>query len=262
MINPLGGKLLNRSPAKIVCHCLLIDINNELIFIDSGIGINDIKNPKRLGLMHYLFNLRQNLYNTAALQVQKLGYKIDDVKHIILTHMDLDHTGGLPDFPNAYVHVYQPEYQSAINPKSLMEMERYRQCHYAHSPKWVVHDAISEDSWYGLDCIKASKNLPSIAVMIPLIGHTKGHCAVAIKTQNKWLLHAGDTYYYDKQMDKKPVCTPGFKIFQYFAHGDRRSAERQLKRLWDVVNNNKEEITVFCSHDPSEFECLSLTKVI
>ncbi|MFD0510570.1 MBL fold metallo-hydrolase [Streptomyces aureus] len=30
-----------------------------------------------------------------------LGYAVDDVRHIVLTHLDLDHAGGLPDFPRA-----------------------------------------------------------------------------------------------------------------------------------------------------------------
>ncbi len=37
--------------------------------------------------------------------MKRLGYSINDVRHIILTHLDLDHAGGLHDFPNAAVHV-------------------------------------------------------------------------------------------------------------------------------------------------------------
>ncbi|WP_223281445.1 MBL fold metallo-hydrolase [Streptomyces antnestii] len=38
---------------------------------------------------------------TAVRQVAALGYDIEDVRHIVLTHLDLDHAGGLRDFPPA-----------------------------------------------------------------------------------------------------------------------------------------------------------------
>ncbi len=260
MLNPPGGKLVNQSPAKAVCHCLLIDNDCELILIDSGVGLEDIANPKRLGIMHYFLGLSQNFNDTAALQVTKLGYKREDVKHIILTHMDLDHTGGLPDFPNAYVHVYQPEFSSAMNPKSIKEKIRYRKSHFSHSPKWVVHNTISKGAWFGLDCIKSSNNLPYCIFLIPLVGHTKGHCCVAIKNYENWIIHAGDTYYNDRQIDPKPGCTPGFILFQYFAHSNHRKAFKHYQILRDVVNQNRDKINVFCSHDPAEFDQYSLLK--
>ncbi|MCP4160329.1 MAG: MBL fold metallo-hydrolase [Deltaproteobacteria bacterium] len=261
MLKPFGGKLINRSPARVVCHCILIDTGKELVLIDSGVGTDDIKNPKRLGPMHYILNLRKDLNDTAVCQISKLGYKPEDVKHIVLTHMDLDHTGGLADFPNAFVHVYKPEIQAANKPASIREKERYRTCHFLHMPKWVIHDTCSEEQWFGLKCIKNSKSLPSEIVVVPLTGHTRGHCAIAIKSSERWLLHAGDAYYYDKQIDKKPFCTPGFKLFQYISHMDQKEAFKKLTILRDVINKNK-EITALCSHDPTEFESLALTEVL
>lgn len=31
--------------------------------------------------------------------------------------------------------------------------------------------------------------------MVPLLGHSAGHCGIAIKQQNQWLLFCGDAYY-------------------------------------------------------------------
>jgi glyoxylase-like metal-dependent hydrolase (beta-lactamase superfamily II) len=36
-------------------------------------------------------------------QVQRLGFDPRDVRHIVLTHLDFDHAGGLDDFPHATV---------------------------------------------------------------------------------------------------------------------------------------------------------------
>lgn len=51
---------------------------------------------------------------TAIRQVERLGYTADDVRHIILTHLDIDHSGGLSDFPAAQVHVLQAEIDAAF----------------------------------------------------------------------------------------------------------------------------------------------------
>ena len=42
-----------------------------------------------------------------------LGFSPDDVRHIVLTHLDFDHAGGIEDFPNARVHVLAREREAA-----------------------------------------------------------------------------------------------------------------------------------------------------
>ncbi|MDT8274323.1 MAG: MBL fold metallo-hydrolase, partial [Desulfomonilia bacterium] len=98
-----------RIPDHAVCHCLLIETGQGLVLIDSGIGTRDMVDPSRLGPTGYLLPLREDMDETALNQVLTLGYKTDDVRHIILTHLDLDHTGGIPDFPHAAIHVLLDE---------------------------------------------------------------------------------------------------------------------------------------------------------
>jgi glyoxylase-like metal-dependent hydrolase (beta-lactamase superfamily II) len=38
--------------------------------------------------------------------------------------------------------------------------------------------------------------------MIPLPGHTLGHCGIAVRAKDKWLLHAGDAYFFHGQLLK------------------------------------------------------------
>ncbi len=83
---------------------------------------------------------------------------------------------------------------------------------------------------------------------------------MAVETDNGWLLHAGDAYYYDRQIQSNPEITSGFILFQRFAHIHHAQALDQLVRLRHLVEEN-DRIKVFCAHDPSEYEELSDQKV-
>jgi len=258
---PWGGKLLNRTPAIVTCHCILIEWKNDLILIDTGVGLEDMANPKRLGLMSHLLHLQQDPSQTAIRQISTLGYDPYDVKHIIITHLDLDHAGGLPDFPQAKVHIFHTEYQAAFKPPTWRERERYRKCHWSHSPDWMIHDRIDRKKWFGFHCIRNMDGLPAEIVLIPLIGHTRGHCGVAIQQGARWILHAGDAYYHYREMDKEPYCSPGFTLFQHISHLDRVSAEINKRRLHSVKNDEHNNIQILCTHDPTEFETFSSIKL-
>jgi len=51
---PIGRRLVNGTGsifqrARMVCHCLLIETDDGLALVDTGIGLDDIKRPMRLG---------------------------------------------------------------------------------------------------------------------------------------------------------------------------------------------------------------------
>jgi len=96
---------------------------------------------------------------------------------------------------------------------------------------------------------------------VRLPGHSRGHCGVAIHTSDGWLLHAGDTYYFHKQMYDIPKTTLMVYLFQRFAHSNYQQAMQTKEKMRDVVLKNKKELKVFCSHDTEEFESLSQTQV-
>ena len=91
-----------------IIYCLLVETNEGLLLVDTGFGINDISAPTRL-MRAFTFLLRspRDIEETAVKQVERLGYSKEDVRHVVLTHLHLDHSGGLPDFPKAAVHVHR-----------------------------------------------------------------------------------------------------------------------------------------------------------
>lgn len=71
------------------------------MLVDTGYGAHDMQHarPGRLPwLWSTILNIRYCVEDAAAWQIQSLGYPARDVRHIVLTHLDFDHAGGIADF--------------------------------------------------------------------------------------------------------------------------------------------------------------------
>lgn len=259
---PRVGRFFNgQTPCRVVTHVLLLETDRGLILVDTGMGMDDVTFPRRLGPMRIVNRPRLDETETALKQIEQRGFRANDVRHIVMTHLDLDHAGGLPDFPAAAVHVWKPELEAAMKPENRKESVRYRKPHWAHAPNWVAYGEAGKEPWFGLDAIWNLKGLPPGIGLIPLPGHTRGHCGVAIHTGERWLLHAGDSYYCRKQLDETPRTPFLIGVFQRLAHVDFEMAMRTKAKLRELALRHKDEITFMCSHDTAEFESLSKTKV-
>ena len=127
----LGGRLM---PARLVAHCLLVERPEGLLLVDTGFGTADIADPKRLGQpFRALVGPVLDATETALARVTALGHRPEDVTDIVLTHLDLDHAGGIGDFPQARVHVDEDELDRALAPP-LRERPRYVQAQWVHGP--------------------------------------------------------------------------------------------------------------------------------
>lgn len=255
---PLCQRLMNskdgswREPGKLVCHCLLIETPETLLMVDTGMGTLDIAEPRRrLGAIHpMLFKPRLSLDEAAITQVRGLGYDPKDVRHIITTHLDLDHAGGLSDFPDAEVHVLHEELDQIQNP-TWRDNARFRLVQFDHQPNWNVHGIGGED-WFGFTGIRAIPGLSIDVLMIPLIGHTRGHVGVAVRDGDKWLLHCGDSYYHHSQVTANPQVPGGLVFFQSAIEAVREARLTNLARLQELAIDNSGKVELFCAHDPVE----------
>ncbi len=259
---PFGGRLFDgRSPllgtARIVCHCLLVEAEGALILVDTGFGTADVARPRqRLGLpFAALVRPRPDPAETAIAQVRALGHDPADVRHIVLTHLDLDHAGGLADFPAAEVHVFRPEHEAAMQP-GLRERLRYRSAQWEHGPRWVLHEA-EGDRWLGFECVRVLPGSGAEVALVPLAGHTRGHTGVAIRGESGWLLHCGDAYFHGGEIADPPSCPPGLRAFASATALDRGGYARNVERLRELARERAGEVTLFCSHDAAELERLA-----
>lgn len=247
-----GGLL---ATARLVCHCLLIEGAEGLVLIDTGFGSQDTRRPRQLGLpFNLLVRPQLQLAETAHSQLLARGFQPADVRHIVTTHLDLDHSGGLPDFPGADVHLMKAELAAAMSP-GWRERPRYPPPHWAHNPRWVEHDA-GGDLWFGFQSVRALPSSDDEILLIPLPGHTAGHAGVAIRDGERWLLHCGDAYFHHGELQSPPHCPPGLRAFQALNQVDGSARRENLERLRELALAHPEDIQLICSHDPSTLDPL------
>lgn len=219
--------------------------------MDTGFGIQDYKHPTKLiTIFTASLGISGSLGETAAFQVEKLGYSRADVKHIVMTHMHCDHSGGLRDFPDAKVHVHALEYEAIQHPKGLKE-RFYEPAHWTHNPKWVIHEDVVAKDWFGFSSIRIQEGLILDVRLIPLPGHSRGHCGAAIETASGWLLHCGDaTYPFYRENEPAPPLKPlPFYVMSPPKWLEKSLVGEQTSRLMKLYEKHSGEIQFICSND-------------
>lgn len=259
---PLVGKRLN-DEGFLVCHCLLIESSAGLILVDTGLGTKALANPT----LHmppgtqFMLGPSLDVGQTALRQIERLGFSARDVRHVLMTHLDFDHAGGLSDFPEAEIHVFEDEYQAAMRPSGFMEKTRYCEPLWEHGPRWRRHTLQGGDAWFGFAHVRALPDVAGLAdelLIVPVQGHSRGHCAVAVKNDRGWLLHCGDAYFYHGEMSPSGRrCTALLRLFQNLAQFDGEDRRHNQERLRQLALQHGDQVRLFCAHDPSEFRRFS-----
>lgn len=239
-----------------VAHCLLVETARDgLVLVDTGFGTRDIEG--RTGLSRSFRTLTGPTLDPrepAIAQLAALGYRAEDVRHVVVTHLDLDHAGGLVDFPAAKVHLHAREHAAAMARRHFKERERYLAAHWAHGPRWEVYTE-DGDTWRGLPAITRLRGLDADVGLVPLHGHTRGHSAVIVRAADRWLVHAGDAYFHRSAVDGTGPVPFGFAVFERATQMDpaaRRASVAALRQL----RASYADVDVFCAHDPVEYEAM------
>jgi glyoxylase-like metal-dependent hydrolase (beta-lactamase superfamily II) len=181
--------------------CLLVDTDQGLVLVDTGLGLHDFLAPGPLvRLFGWALRFPPDAEHAAVRQLSRLGQDPESVRHIVMTHLHFDHAGGLPDFPHAQVHIHRREYEAMLHPRCLLE-PGYDGLDFAHDPSWVLYDQPMED-WLGFEAFR----LPFTPEMylVPLFGHTRGHCGVAIEDGHGWVFQCADALPTNADFDLTP----------------------------------------------------------
>jgi glyoxylase-like metal-dependent hydrolase (beta-lactamase superfamily II) len=255
---PLGGFLLGQRGlrGKLVAHCLVLETERDgLVLIDTGFGTRDVERHTAISrAFRAMCAPVLDPAETALAQVTALGLDPADVRHIVVTHLDLDHAGGLSDFPAAQVHVHAREHAAAMARTKRLEQQRYLPAQWAHGPRWQVYTE-DGDTWRGLPAVQRLRGLDADVGLLPMHGHTRGHSAITVRAADRWLVHAGDAYFHRGSVEGERGIPVGLAAFERMMQIDgpaRRASVAALRQL----RASYDDVDVFCAHDPGELNAM------
>ena len=129
-------------------------------------------------------------------QLHSRGIGARDVKTVVLTHMHIDHDGGLAHFPHSRIVVSGDELArtSGIRGAILGYLPN-------RWPKWFDPQPLA---WQPTPCGPFMRSAPLTAagdvVAIPTPGHTPSHLSVIVRDGDEQIMFAGDASYLDSTM--------------------------------------------------------------
>lgn len=255
------------------CRVLLIEAPDHLVLVDTGLGLRDIADPAgRLGPMRHALRPRLDPAETAYRRIEAMGFDRRDVRHIVLTHLDFDHIGGLADFPEAQVHVSTEALTWAVRTPRWIERRRYRRAQWAHGPRFSEY-TYGTDRWEGFR-VRDLDNVVEGMLLVDLPGHTVGHAGVLVPgkvvgpghdddrddnddTQDNAtatataILHAGDAYYSQGQVDPAVGNATVIGVPERVMALQPEAIELTHARLSALVERRRDDLSVVCAHERS-----------
>ncbi len=177
-------------------RCLLIEDDNRLILVDTGMG--DKQDAKFFG--HYYLHGNDTLDKSLA----RHGFHRDDITDVLLTHLHFDHCGGaiarendrlVPAFRNARYWSNKEHWNWAVQPndreKASFLKENILPIGESGQLQFIgIHASPEPASSLSLPFISAS-GLPGIAVRIAN-GHTDGMMLPQLSYKGRTIVYMAD----------------------------------------------------------------------
>ena len=251
------GTMAGLTPTRI----LVVEAPAGLVLVDSGIGLQDMADPAtRLGPLRHALRPALDPAETAVRRIEALGLDPRDVRHIVVTHLDLDHIGGLADFPQAHVHVTTEALTWAVRTPRFLERRRYRRSQWAHGPRFTEY-VYGADRWEGFR-VHPLDGVCEGMLLVDLPGHTLGHAGVLVPggggrddgenyDDDKDVLHAGDAFYHRGQIGQGAHAPAAIGVMERAMALEPAAVTMTHARLAALAERRRDTLDVVCAHDPS-----------
>jgi glyoxylase-like metal-dependent hydrolase (beta-lactamase superfamily II) len=122
--------------------------------------------------------------------------------------------------------------------------------------KWAAVEEVGE-SWFGFSAVRAIPGTRDEVLLVPLPGHSRGHCGVAVRRANDWLLHCGDAYFHHSEVELDGGATPkGVRWFESLVEFNGAQRRANQARLQELARLALGEVKLICSHDVVDFAAM------
>ncbi len=220
------------SLVTVPCPSYLIEHPKGLVLFDTGCHpkvVDDAVGYWGEIAGHLPINFPKD--RTVDNQIKALGYKLEDVKYVVVSHLHLDHSGGMFMFPKAKFLIMENELRYAYWP----DPDR----------RWafIFNDFVPTRAfnWLELDSDFDLFGDGSLH-LLKTPGHTPGESSLFVRLPNRKIVLCGDTTHLRAALEAEatmPLDT------------DPLQATRSIQRLKAI--RDMHEATIWISHDPEDW---------
>lgn len=215
------GKKMDNIPAE----CYLVDHPKGTVLIDTGMNPENWPAPMKAWMP-----TRQTEDQKILNALKSLGYTPDMIKYVVMTHLHLDHTGGMALFPNSTIVVQKDEMRAAWWPEPfqtgfiLADFEKARKFKYMQlNGDWDL---------FGDGSVK----------IIRTIGHTQGHQSLIVTLPKTGpIIITGDAAYTVENLQGVLPTAVWFPE-KYIESVERIKAERDRTGGWILYSHCPETL--------------------
>lgn len=223
---------LDTTPTTIPVPTYLVEHERGLVLFDTGCNPRAAPDPEAVyGPLAGAVGFQMAPEHTVDAQIRGLGYRLEDVKIVVPSHLHFDHAGGLYLFPHARFYTMHGELQGAYwpppNSRGFFLVEDYlptRGFDWFELPD--DHDLFGDGS----------------VVLLKTPGHTMGGVSLLVRLPHQTIILAGDTAHLREGIE---VVNPmPFNV-------DTRQAAQSIYKLRALRESLQARIWV--SHDPEDW---------
>jgi N-acyl homoserine lactone hydrolase len=178
-------------------------------------------------------------------QLRARGLDPGEVPIVVMTHMHLDHTSAISEFPNSTFVVSEVEWKAAtVGPSPLLNGYRRSHFDFAFDYRTVDFDRGGIDSYATFGrCFDLFGDGSVRLAYTP--GHSAGHTSIVAHLKERDFVIGGDAVYFAAQLEGNAPLPPR----PFDAHNYRRSLQ-ELK----LFKREYPQAIVTPGHDPEFFE--------
>lgn len=215
------------------CPSFLIEHPKGLVLFDTGCSPKAAVDPVGYWGAELTAILNPSYTPDLAVdrQLKLLGYKLEDVKYVIVSHLHLDHSGGLAMFPGAQCLIMKGELSYAWWPEPR------------HRSGFILNDLLPTR---GFDWREFEDDTDVFGdgslQMLKTPGHTPGSSSLLVQLPHRSILLTGDAVHIRAQLD---TLTP------MDIDWNQSMAIESLKRVRDIRESG--EVRVWINHDPKDW---------
>ena len=217
--------LLRRAePVEFPVLAYVVEHPEGLLVIDTGLGAH-VSSPR---------TIRGFPPVPVAASVHEIGPQMRDrgldphqVRRVVLTHLDWDHTGGLHHFPRAEVLVHRREHEFA---QTRLGRGRYRPSLWPETFVPRLYDL--EPRALGPFDERLAVTDDGAITVVPIPGHAPGQVAVAYEIEDMTLLFCAD-HMLRADWFVEDLAADRLVMLGAFGKADARDTSRRLRQLVD-----------------------------